>query len=77
MPEEKAPALPRDDAELVAALRRALRARGRPVEAREIALDFREGSRAARRIERGLQLLAAAGVARRAAKGWFVADRAG
>jgi SAM-dependent methyltransferase len=75
-PADEAPALPKQDAELVAALRQALRARGRPAEVRDLALGFRDGPRAARRIERGLQLLAAAGVARRSDKGWFVAERA-
>lgn len=75
-PEPKAPALPKDDAELVAALRRALRLIGKPAEAREIAARFRDGGRGTKRVERGLHLLAAAGVARRAPEaGWFVADR--
>ena len=58
------------------ALRRTLRAIGKSTEPIEIAARFREGRKAAKRVERGLQLLAAAGVARRAREGWFVADRA-
>jgi hypothetical protein len=38
---------------------------GRPVEAKHIAQRFRDGPRYSRRVERGLQLLAAAGVVRR------------
>jgi hypothetical protein len=75
-PEEAAPSLPKDDAALITALRRTLRAIGKPAEPIEIAARFREGRRAAKRVERGLQLLAAAGVARRGQSGWFVADRA-
>jgi hypothetical protein len=75
-PEEAAPALPKDDAGLITALRGTLRAIGKPADAVEIATRFREGRRAAKRVERGLQLLAAAGVARRAEGRWFIADRA-
>jgi hypothetical protein len=59
----------------LATLRGALRAIGKPAEPQEIAARFRDGERAAKRVERGLRLLAAAGVARRAPNaGWFVAD---
>lgn len=76
-PEAAAPNLPKDDAELVATLRQTLRVIGRPVEAKDIAQRFREGSRGARRVERGLNLLAAAGVVRRTKEGWFLpSDRA-
>jgi hypothetical protein len=77
-PEMEAPALPKDDAELVATLRRALRVIGKPVEPKVIAAQFREGGRGTKRVERGLQLLAAAGVVRRSGAGWFLPiDRAG
>lgn len=77
-PEMEAPALPKDDAELVATLRRALRVIGKPVEPKVIAAQFREGGRGTKRVERGLQLLAAAGVVRRTKAGWFLPiDRAG
>jgi SAM-dependent methyltransferase len=66
------PNLPKDDRDLLAELRRTLRGIGRPAEANDIAIRFKEGRRAARRVERGLQLLAAAGVARRSPQGWFV-----
>ena len=76
-PREAVPALPKDEAALVAELRRTLRLIGKPVDARAIAARFREGGRAAKRVERGLNLLAAAGVAQRApAGGWFAAARA-
>ena len=71
-PEVEAPALPKGDAELVAVLRSRLRALGKPVEPRTMAQLFRDGSRAVRRVERGLQLLGAAGIARRADNGWFL-----
>lgn len=67
-----APSLPRADGELIAAVRSALRAINRPVAAIEIARRFKEKGRGAKRVERGLQLLAAAGVARRAKEGWFI-----
>src|SRR6185437_11380109 len=77
LPEAAAPELPRDDAALVATLRQTLRTIGRPAEARDIARRFRDGPRASRRIERGLNLLAAAGVVRRSKAGWFLpSDRA-
>jgi SAM-dependent methyltransferase len=66
------PSLPKDDRDLLAELRRTLRGIGRPAEANDIAIRFKEGRRATRRVERGLQLLAAAGVARRSPQGWFV-----
>jgi hypothetical protein len=66
------PNLPKDDRDLLAELRRTLRGIGRPAEASAIAIRFKEGRRATRRVERGLQLLAAAGVARRSPQGWFV-----
>jgi hypothetical protein len=71
------PALPKDDAALVAILRQTLRLIGKPIEAKEIAVSFRDGARGTRRIERGLKLLAAAGVVRRSSGGWFFpSDRA-
>src|SRR6185437_4431317 len=77
LPEAAVPELPRDDAALVATLRQTLRTIGRPAEARDIARRFRDGPRASRRIERGLNLLAAAGVVRRSKAGWFLpSDRA-
>lgn len=77
-PEMEAPALPKDDAELVATLRGALRVIGKPVEPKVIAARFREGGRGTKRVERGLQLLAAAGVVRRTEAGWFLPiDRGG
>ena len=76
-PELAAPELPKDDADLVAMLRHTLRAIGKPAHAKEIARHFRDGSRASRRVERGLKLLAAAGVVRRTGAGWFLpSDRA-
>jgi hypothetical protein len=76
-PEAKAPALPKDDAELVATLRRTLRIIGKPVEPKALAQHFRDGGKATRRVERGLKLLAAAGVVRRSEAGWFLpTDRA-
>nr|WP_215908813.1 DNA methyltransferase [Phreatobacter stygius] len=66
------PGLPTKDPDLLAELRRTLRGIGRPAEAKDIAIRFKEGGRATRRVERGLQLLAAAGVARRSPQGWFV-----
>jgi hypothetical protein len=71
------PELPKDDAALVATLRQTLRVIGKPAEAKDIAERFRDGPRASRRVERGLKLLAAAGVIRRSPAGWFLpADRA-
>lgn len=71
------PALPQGDAAFVDELRRTLRLIGRPAEAAAIAARFREGGRATRRIERGLSILGAIGVAHRVPNGWFVADRVG
>jgi hypothetical protein len=71
-PETEAPILPKDDADLVAALRTRLRAIGRPIEPKALAQQFRDGGRATRRVERGLRLLAAAGVVRRSDTGWFL-----
>jgi hypothetical protein len=77
LPKAAAPELPRDDAALVATLREALRVIGKPTEAKDIAQRFRDGVRASRRVERGLRLLAAAGVVRRSNVGWFLpSDRA-
>lgn len=77
LPKAVAPQLPRDDAALVATLKQTLRAIGKPAEARDIARRFRDGVRASRRVERGLNLLAAAGVVRRSNAGWFLpSDRA-
>ena len=77
LPEAVAPELPRDDAALVATLRQTLRMIGKPVEAKDIAQRFRDGARASRRVERGLNLLVAAGVVRRSKAGWFLpSDRA-
>jgi hypothetical protein len=74
--ETEAASLPKDDADLVAALRRTLRMIGKPAEPKAIAALFRDGGRGTRRVERGLQLLAAAGVVRRSDAGWFLpADR--
>lgn len=76
-PEATASLLPKDDAELVAALRRTLRDIGKPAEPIQIARLFRDGGRAVKRVERGLHLLAAAGVVRREPSGWFIpTDRA-
>ncbi len=71
-PSTAAPPLPKDDAELVATLRMNLRSVGKPVESGVLAQRFREGARGTKRVERGLRLLAAAGVVRRAPTGWFV-----
>ncbi len=71
-PTKGSPNLPKDDRDLLAELRQTLRGIGRPAEANDIAIRFKEGRRATRRVERGLQLLAAAGVARRSPQGWFV-----
>jgi hypothetical protein len=71
-PEAEAPPLPKDDADLVAALRSRLRAGGKPIEPNSLAQYFRDGSKGARRVERGLRLLAAAGVVRRSGAGWFL-----
>ncbi len=74
----QAPKLPKDDAKLVTMLRQTLRAIGKPAQAKDIAQRFRDGPRGSRRVERGLRLLAAAGVVRRTGKGWFLpSDRAG
>jgi hypothetical protein len=76
-PKAAAPELPKNDAALVATLRQTLRVIGKPAEAKEIAQHFRDGVRASRRVERGLRLLAAAGVVRRSKGGWFLpSDRA-
>jgi hypothetical protein len=70
------PALPKDDADLVALLRNRLRMIGKPIEPKALALHFGGGGKATRRIERGLLLLAAAGVVSRSEIGWFMpADR--
>jgi len=75
-PESEMAALPKSDAELVAVLRRTLRTIGKPVEPKVIAAGFRDGGRGTKRVERGLHLLAAAGVVRRTEGGWFLpADR--
>jgi hypothetical protein len=77
LPKAVAPELPKNDAALVATLRQTLRVIGKPAEAKEIAQRFRDGVRASRRVERGLRLLAAAGVVRRSKGGWFLpSDRA-
>jgi hypothetical protein len=77
LPKAAAPELPKNDAALVATLRQTLRVIGKPAEAKEIAQRFRDGVRASRRVERGLRLLAAAGVVRRSKGGWFLpSDRA-
>jgi hypothetical protein len=76
-PDAGAPALPKDDADLVALLRGRLRTIGKPIEPKALAQHFRDGGRGTRRIERGLRLLAAAGVVRRSEAGWFLPlDRA-
>jgi hypothetical protein len=76
-PGSEMPELPKEDAALVATLRQTLRLIGKPVEAKDIAGRFREGGRASRRVERGLRLLAAAGVVRRSDSGWYLpSDRA-
>lgn len=76
-PEAGLPLLPKDDAQLVAVLRRTLRTIGKPVQPKALALQFRDGGRAVRRVERGLRLLVAAGAVRRSDSGWFLpADRA-
>ena len=75
-PEAVAPLLPKDDADLVAMLRQTMRSIGKPAQAKDIAQHFRDGSRGSRRVERGLKILAAAGVVRRTSAGWFLpADR--
>jgi hypothetical protein len=71
-PEAQAPSLPKDDAELLAVLRAKMRSIGKPAEPRVIAAQFQDGTRGARRVERGLRLLAAAGVVRRSDAGWFL-----
>jgi hypothetical protein len=71
-PETQAPSLPKDDAELLAVLRAKMRSLGKPSEPRTIAAQFQEGKKGTRRIERGLRLLAAAGVVRRSDAGWFL-----
>lgn len=72
IPPSVTPLLPKDDAQLVAMLRKTLRDIGKPAEPDFIAQQFRDGGRGMRRVERGLKLLAAAGVVRRDAKGWFL-----
>jgi hypothetical protein len=71
-PEAGAPPLPKDDADLVAMLRSRLRAIGSPVQPKALAKEFRDGGKGVRRVERGLKLLAAAGVVRRSDLGWFL-----
>jgi hypothetical protein len=71
-PEAKLPVLPKDDAELVAVLRRTLRIIGKPIEPKALAQQFRDGAKATRRVERGLRLLVAAGAVRRSESGWFL-----
>lgn len=71
-PEAQAPSLPKDDLELLAVLRAKMRSIGKPAEPRTIAAQFREGGKGTRRVERGLRLLAAAGVVRRSDVGWFL-----
>jgi hypothetical protein len=76
-PEALAPELAKDDAELVVTLRRMLRIIGSPVEPNALARQFRDAGKGTRRVERGLKLLAAAGVVRRSEAGWFLpTDRA-
>jgi hypothetical protein len=76
--EAQTPELPKDDADLIATLRQTLRVIGKPAHAKDIAQHFRDGARGSRRVERGLRLLAAAGVVRHTGKGWFLpSDRAG
>ena len=76
-PETELPALPKDDADLVATLRRTLRLVGKPIEPKALAQHFRGGGKAVRRVERGLRLLVAAGAVRRSDSGWFLpSDRA-
>lgn len=76
-PEAALPALPKDDADLVATLRRTLRTIGKPIEPKALAQHFRDGGKGVRRLERGLRLLVAAGAVRRSESGWFLpADRA-
>ncbi|HEX2215197.1 MAG TPA: hypothetical protein VHG27_00660 [Xanthobacteraceae bacterium] len=73
VPQAPAPSLPKNDPELVVALRRTLRIIGKPVEPKALAQYFREGHKATRRVERGLRLLAAAGVVGRTPSGgWFL-----
>jgi hypothetical protein len=62
-PEAGAPSLPKDDADLVAVLRSRLRVIGKPIDPKALAQHFRDGSKATRRVERGLRLLVAAGPA--------------
>lgn len=69
------PPLPKEDEKLVEAVRRALRARGRPTDPRDLARAFRNGGRSVARVEKGLRILAAIGLARRTEAGWFAADR--
>jgi hypothetical protein len=76
-PEAQAPSLPKDDADLVAILRSRLRAVGRPIDPKALALHFRDGGKGTRRVERGLRLLAAAGVVRRVDTGWFLPSDGG
>ncbi len=71
-PAAPAPALPKDDEAMIAALRGVLQSLGRPADIRTIAQKFSNASRSTQRIERGLRILAAAGVARRAEGGWFI-----
>jgi hypothetical protein len=71
-PEAQVPSLPKDDSELLAVLRAKMRSIGKPAEPRAIAAQFREGGKGTRRVERGLRLLAAAGVVRRSDAGWFL-----
>lgn len=66
------PSLPKDDTALISELRQTLRLARRPMDTKDIAKRFKEGGRSSKRVERGLQLLAAAGVARKAPQGWFV-----
>jgi hypothetical protein len=71
-PAALAPALPKGDVDLFAALRNRLRTAGRPLAPKVLAQQFREGGKAVRRVERGLRLLAAAGVVHRTDAGWFL-----
>jgi hypothetical protein len=53
-------------------LRNKLRAIGKPIAPKALAQQFRDGGKGTRRVERGLHLLAAAGVVRRSNGGWFL-----
>lgn len=68
----EAPSLPTEDGAFFLTLQRTLHALPGPATPIEIARRFRQGGRAAPRIEKGLMVLAVLGNARKTEAGWFI-----